>query len=398
MIQVQEAESIVLSNSFDLGVESIDLENAVGRVIAEDVFADRDLPPFNRVSMDGIAIRYQDFNTGQRSFKIEGVVAAGTAQQQTEKPGVCMEVMTGSVLPVGLDSVIRYEDIELENGFASVIIDDIKPEQNVHKQAKDRVKGEILIPKGSIISAVEIGICASVVKSNIQVAKLPKTIIISTGDELVDIHETPKAHQIRKSNVARISAQLQSLGIKADAAHLNDDKIEMEQSLKAILENYDLIILSGGVSKGKFDYVPEILSKLSVEKLFHKVRQRPGKPFWFGKSDSAIIFALPGNPNSSFVCTIRYVLPWIKKSIGMGLVELNVQLTNEVTFNKPLTRFLAVQLSFSTEGAMEAYPINGNGSGDFASLISASGFVELPAEQDTFSQREVLRYFPFKSY
>jgi molybdopterin molybdotransferase len=228
------------------------------------------------------------------------------------------------------------------------------------------------------------------------VAKQPKVIIISTGDELVDIGEQPLPHQIRKSNVERIKSHLRAYSIHAADDHLPDDKEIMYKKLKAYLLEFDVIILSGGVSMGKFDFVPEILTSLGVEKLFHKVKQRPGKPFWFGKSKSSVVFALPGNPNSSFVCTVRYLIPWLVQSSGLKYTAPSVRLTEDVVFEKPLTRFLSVKINTSKLGVLEAKPIFGHGSGDFASLTEATGFLELPEEMDHFKCGEVFKYFPFR--
>lgn len=396
MIQVEDAEKIVLNHLVELGVEEVLLSEALNRVTREAIYTDRDMPPFNRVSMDGIAIRWVDFENGLRAFPIEGIAAAGSAIQTVENHGVCFEVMTGCVLPNGLDTVIRYEDVQIIDNVAKVKISEIKAYQNVHNQAKDRVKGDLLIPNYTKMSPVEIGICASVGLSKIKVTQEIKAIIISTGDELVDIDETPLPHQIRKSNVERIKSHLKSYSIDAADDHLPDDKNVMLEKLQNHLDKYDVLILSGGVSMGKFDYVPEILSKLGVEKLFHKVKQRPGKPFWFGKSDDAVVFALPGNPNSSFVCTLRYLVPWVLKSRGLTYQVLHAQLSQDVVFKKPLTRFLSVNAKVSDQGILKASPIYGHGSGDFASLTDATGYIELPEEQDLFKEGEAFKYFAFR--
>ena len=396
MIRVEDAEKIVLTHVMDLGIEEVDISEALNRVLQEPIYTDRDMPPFNRVSMDGIAIRWADFDSGLRTFPIKGIAAAGTPIQSTEDSGICFEVMTGCVLPNGLDTVIRYEDVKLSEESAEILISEIKPYQNVHSQSKDRNRGDLLIRAGTKISPVEIGICASVGLSKVKVSKLAKLIIISTGDELVDIDQTPLPHQIRKSNVERIKAHLKSYSIRAVDDHLPDDKSIMLDKLKNHIQDYDVIILSGGVSMGKFDYVPEILSQLGVEKLFHKVKQRPGKPFWFGKSESTVVFALPGNPNSSFVCTLRYLIPWLAKCSGLRFKAPSVQLTQDVIFKKALTRFLSVSVNITREGILKASPIHGHGSGDFASLTDATGYLELPEDRDLFKEGESFNYYAFR--
>lgn len=397
MITTQEATKIVLENKIELGTEMVELQNAIGRQLREDLVADRAFPPFNRVAMDGIAVRFSDFENGQRSFPIVGVQAAGSPQLSVLESGVCMEVMTGAMLPKGVDSVIRYEDILVKNGVATIEIEVIKNGQNVHYQGSDRKSGDLLVTKNKIISAAEIGVAATVGKSILEVTKMPKVAIISTGDELVNVDETPKSHQIRTSNVFTIAALLKQNGVETDLHHIADNKERTFEVLAILLKKYDVLIMSGGVSKGKFDYVPEALERLNVEKLFHRVQQKPGKPFWFGKnSANKIVFALPGNPTSSFMCTNRYFLPWLRAS--MCLQSFNYQyvtLAEDFIFKANLQYFLQVKLNYLTNGMVTATPLAGRGSGDLANLADADGFLELPAEKMEFLKGEV---YPFIGY
>ncbi|MEL6943306.1 MAG: molybdopterin molybdotransferase MoeA [Bacteroidota bacterium] len=317
MITVKEATAIVLANARDFGTVNVSLHDAIGQILREDIVADRDFPPYDRVTMDGIAIAHQAFENGKRSFPIQEVAAAGSPQKKLADMDSCFEVMTGAILPQGTDTVIRYEDIETKDGLAHLQIEHIQAQQNVHHQGSDRSKDTVIVKAGKRISPAEIGIAATVGKARLDVSRLPKTMIISTGDELVEIEETPLPHQIRRSNVHRLKTTLMQFGVKADTAHLQDDWEEILEKLKDILNNYELILLSGGVSKGKFDFLPKALEELGVQKHFHKIQQRPGKPIWFGTAPSgATIFALPGNPVSSFMCMQRYLLPWLKKSLG----------------------------------------------------------------------------------
>jgi molybdopterin molybdotransferase len=398
MITTQEATEIVLANTIDFGTETVDLREAIGRQLDEDLFADRDFPPFNRVAMDGIAVRFSDFENGQRAFPIVGVQAAGSVQLSVLESSVCMEVMTGATLPKGVNSVIRYEDTLIENGVATVEIDAIKNGQNVHNQGIDRQLGDLLIRKGKIISAAEIGVAATVGKSILAVTKLPKVAIISTGDELVNVDETPNSHQIRTSNVFTIAALLKQKNIPTDLHHIVDDKEKTLERLAILLKKYDVLILSGGVSKGKFDYVPEALERLKVKKLFHRVRQKPGKPFWFGRNaENKIVFALPGNPASSFMCTNRYFLPWFRASLGLEPFEYQyVSLSEDFSFKPNLQYFLQVKINRLPNGTTIATPLMGKGSGDLANLADADGFLELPAEKVEFLKGEVYRFIGYR--
>jgi len=402
MISVEEALQIILKNTQDFGVEEIPFLESVGRTLKEDILADRDFPPFNRVSMDGIAINQEYFKEGIRDFKIEGVQAAGAEQKTMKVASNCMEVMTGAVLPENTDTVIRYEDIVNENGIATIQIDSITGNQNVHQKGKDRSQGDLLIPKNRIITAAEIGVIATVGKATVKVAKTPKVMIVSTGDELVEVNEIPLAHQIRRSNAFTLVSLLERLNIQAETSHITDDKELLKQKISGYLNEYDVLLFSGAVSKGKFDFLPEILEELKVQKLFHRVAQRPGKPFWFGRLVSEetrrdkIVFAFPGNPISTYVNCLVYFYPWFAKSAGFELKEETVILGKDVSFKPQLTYFLQVRIDVKF-GHLVAFPIKGNGSGDLASLVEADGFIQLPKEQIEFKKGETFSFIRYRN-
>ena len=391
MISVKEATDIVLANTIPFGTEEVGLEQAIGRLLAEDLVADRDFPPFTRVTMDGISIKYSDFENGQRAFPIAGLQAAGAPKQALQKPEHCFEVMTGAILPENTDTVIRYEDLEIENGTANIVIETIKERQNAHQQGSDRQQGDVIVSKGKLISPAEIGIAATVGKPTLRVQKLPKVVIIYTGDELVEVSATPLPHQIRTSNAFTIASTLSKWKLQPDLLHIVDDMEATKQKLNQCLDEYDVLILSGGVSKGKFDYVPEALAQLGVEKLFHRIAQRPGKPFWFGRAENdTIVFALPGNPVSSFMCATRYFLPWLRHSFGLEPMNYAYAILTEDFYFKPdLTYFLQVKVSYDPSGKVLARPVEGRGSGDLANLVDADAFLELPKGRDHFLKGEI---------
>ncbi|PQB08400.1 molybdopterin molybdenumtransferase MoeA [Polaribacter filamentus] len=407
MISVKEAKNIVLNSTQDFGVEEIPFIKSVGRILKEKIFADRDFPPFNRVSMDGIAIDFQSFKNGQRGFKIEGIQAAGSEQITLQNSNNCIEVMTGAVLPNNTNSVVRYEDVTIENGMAILNIDAINNAQNIHVKGKDGGIGDLLIEENTIISAAEIGVLATVGKSYVKVAKQPKVMIVSTGDELVGVDEIPLEHQIRRSNVFTLVSLLERLHIPSETAHITDDKSVLKAKIESYLQEYDVLLFSGAVSKGKFDFLPEVLDELGVEKLFHTVTQRPGKPFWFGqkffpsKNDensdkytvdkyqmNTIVFGFPGNPISTFVNCLAYFYPWYYKSVGVEVEEETVILGGDVSFKPNLTYFLQVKLE-RENGLLTAFPISGNGSGDLASLVKTDAFIQLPSDKTEFKKGEV---------
>ncbi|WP_428743553.1 molybdopterin molybdotransferase MoeA [Tenacibaculum sp.] len=398
MITVEEAKHIILENTQDFGIEEIPFLEAVGRVLKEDIVADRDFPPFNRVAMDGIAINHRFFEYGVRDFKIEGIQPAGAPQQTMENTSNCYEVMTGACLPNNTDTVIRYEDVDINTLMATINIDEITKGQNIHVQGSDKTKEDVLIKKNTIISAAEIGVIATVGKAMVKVAKQPKVMIVSTGDELVDTHETPLAHQIRRSNVYTLVSLLNDLKIPADTAHIADERSVLKEKIASFLQEYDVLLFSGAVSKGKFDFLPEVLDELGVKKLFHRVSQRPGKPFWAGVTDNCNVFAFPGNPVSTFVNCLVYFYPWYKKSVEIPSKEKTAILADNITFKPNLSCFLQVKLT-SENGQVYATPIQGNGSGDLASLVEADGFIELPkTEEIEFKKGSVFPTLTFRSF
>ena len=395
MISVKEASEIVFSHLGNFGTEIVPLSGSIHRILSEKIVADRPFPPFDRVMMDGIAINYSSWLKGIRIFQIEGSQFAGQKQICLQDENACLEVMTGAILPEGTDVVIPIEKITVLNGKAEVVIDEVLQFQHIHKQGFDKEKDEVLLTERNRISPSEVATLATVGKSKVVVRKLPKVAVISTGDELVEVDQIPERYQIRKSNVLALHASLVEEGINAEMFHLKDDKDSISIALTNILNSFDLVIMSGGVSKGKKDFVPEVLEELGVNKLFHRVNQRPGKPFWFGEyNSSAHIFALPGNPVSTFMCYYRYVKPWIYKSMGCNYEFEMAQIASDFEFKPELTYFLQVAV-YAGECVISAGPIQGKGSGDLANLNISDGFLELPANKSIFKKGEkypLIRY------
>ncbi len=396
MVSVPEATSIILSRLFSPHKQKVPVIQAVGRILAEPLNADRDLPPFDRVTMDGIAISSQQSLTGAHHFTVKGVQAAGQPRMKLSDSGGCIEVMTGAMLPEGTDTVIRYEDIEIKDGIALIKLGKIAKGENIHFQGLDARGNETLLSPGIRVSPAEVSLMASVGRSEIEVFEFPRTAIISTGDEIVAIDQSPLPYQIRRSNGYALQAALRELECEATQFHILDQKDALEKSISAILESHKLVILSGGVSKGKFDYVPQALESLGIKKLFHQVTQKPGKPFWFGVSDKHTIFALPGNPVSTYMCFYRYIKPWLMKSMGLDHPFPSAVLATDFTFIPALTYFLQARIQ-QENGRWMAHPDPGGGSGDFANLKEVDGFLELPAERSEFETGEILQFIPFRN-
>ncbi len=396
MVTVSEAESIILSQTKDFGTELVSLEQAYGRILAENLYADRDLPPYNRVTMDGIAIKYSSFFGGVKNFTIHGTQAAGDNPLNVSGEHTCIEIMTGAAIPEYFDTVIRYEDLELKDGFAKILTQNIRQGQNIHKRGTDNIKGSLLVNANQMVTPAIIGVSASIGKTSLLVKLPPRVAVISTGDELVPIHETPSPYGVRMSNNYTIRAALEKYGIKAELIHIADDLEATKVCINQCLNSYDVLILSGGISMGKFDYLPTALSQLGVQCLFHKVQQRPGKPFWFGKdSNGPLVFALPGNPVSTFLCFHRYFILWLEASLGLPQPQSYAILSKPYNFKPPLTCFLQVKVAVNNRGQLIATPISGNGSGDFVNLVDANAFLELPAEAETFLEGNVFRAWFF---
>lgn len=395
MVSVQEATSIILSNLFLPKVKEVGLTDSLGKILAAPILADRDLPPYHRATMDGIAIHYSAVLNGITQFTIEAVQAAGEPQKKLSAGSHCIEIMTGAMLPEGTDTLVPYENLKIENGRATILTSSIEKGQNIHLQGSDAKKNQVLLPVGFRISPSEVALLASVGKITVAIQDFPKAAIISTGNELVGVDQVPLPHQIRTSNSYALQAAISARGGNAELFHLPDDEDELKRELMNIHAEFDLIILSGGVSKGKFDFVPKVLESLGIQKLFHQISQRPGKPMWFGRAENKFVFALPGNPVSTFMCFHRYLKPWLLNSLGAEASISKAILAEGFSFTVPLTYFLQVRVA-NEDGKLTAYPIVGGGSGDFVNLKEVDGFLELPLGKNEFKKGEVFDYIGFR--
>jgi molybdopterin molybdotransferase len=382
MLTPAEASSAIGASLTPIADELVPLEAAAGRILAETLVAERDLPPFDRVAMDGIAIRHRAWAAGSRRYRVEGVVGAGSEPAALNDDGQCLEVMTGAMLPPGADTVIPVESISFADGFAVLGSEPVIAGANVHRQASDGDAGDIALTIGTRLRGPELAVAASVGRGTVRVSRSPQIAIISTGDELVGPDVSIQPWQIRRSNAHGIAALLRERG-HSDLVdvHISDDRPLLTERIATLLATRDVLILSGGVSAGRFDYVPGVLSDLGVRRIFHKVAQRPGKPLWFGVSaEGKPVFALPGNPVSTLVCLVRYVLPALDRLCGRPLTTPpGVVLDNGWPGTGALTAFIPVVRS--GDGSAHVRLHQTRGSGDFISLVNTEGFVELPPGQ-----------------
>jgi molybdopterin molybdotransferase len=386
MISFEQAYKLVLSSAIFLEEENVALQEAHGRILAEDIVADRDFPPFDRATKDGIVCNYEAIRNGETTLQVLGTIPAGSPTIQLRGEYSAYEIMTGAVVPENGDTVIMYEELHFEKDKVTLPENVIKG-QNIHYKGSDLKKGDIIISAPKIITAAEIGVLATVGKSEVKVKKLPAVAVISTGNELVDITEQPKPYQIRKSNTYSLEAVLKDFKIEAEKLHLKDHKETIEQTVRHLLKKFDVLLISGGVSKGKYDYLPEVLTSCGVEKVFHKVLQRPGKPFWFGlhKDSATTVFSFPGNPVSTFVNYHVYFIPWLKKSFGLSTGTNTVILDDDIEAHPKLTRYIPVKISINN-GQLMASKIVQNGSGDLASLTKTDAFIKLNPQPDAYKK------------
>ncbi len=398
MIRYVEALEKVCAETRDYGIETVPIKDCAGRVLAEDILADRDFPPFDRATKDGITIKFEAFEHGRKAFEVTKVLAAGTPAAVLEDQETCMEIMTGAVVPYDADTVVMYEEVEIDQGIAT-LKSAPKKGQNIHYRGSDIRKGQVLLPANSKITSAAIGILASVGKSGIKVKKLPRVAVISTGNELVEIDTIPESHQIRRSNTYSLHSALLQEGIEPMLLHLKDDKDMIMQKLAYVVDELDVILLSGGVSKGKYDYLPEVFKNIGVQKIFHGVLQRPGKPFWFGKDEEkgTLVFSFPGNPVSTFVNYHLYFKTWLNYSLGLNLEHMTVLLDTSHQFSGNLTRFPLVRLQWD-KGLPKAVPVSSSGSGDLVSLAEADGILQLDPREAGYSKGEVVPFYPLKPF
>ncbi len=386
-MEVKEALQIVLDIPSILGFERVFWKDAIGKVLAEDIIADHDFPPFNRVMMDGFAFRFEDWQKGQRHFKIGGMLSAGE-NPQDQYNSDCIEIMTGAMMPDNYNVVVPFERVSVENGIC-ILHDDVevKNRHHVHEQGKDYKKNEVLVSRGTRITALNLPVISSCGYEHMEAIKLPSIAVISTGDELVEINKQPLPFQIRMSNGPGLMALLKPWSTSCELFHWKDDLDAMHQSFEQ-LQDFDILIFSGGVSMGKKDFMPELWRHKGFETLFHRVNQKPGKPLFFGRNENQILFGLPGNPVSAMSCAMVYVLSMVKNWLGISHSE-KIELDGKIPEHEKLDLFAPIHRD---DGSMRC--IDYNGSGDLVSFGNACGVVWIPKKSQEENLKQPLTYFP----
>ena len=391
MIQVQEALDKILSQIQFKGVEKVPLDQALGRVLTEDIVSRINNPPLDNSAMDGYALIAEDIEsaTPENPVKLEVVeeIAAGYTAKGTLKPGQTMRIMTGAPIPPGANAVLMQEDTQ-KDGDSILCLDKADVEENIREAGEDVRIGEGVLKKGTTLSPAHIGMLAVIGRSQIAVSQRPTVSILSTGDEILELDETPQGPQIFNSNGHMLAAQIKSaggipvyLGIAKDTE--KDLMEKFEWALKA-----DIVVSSGGVSVGDYDLVKSTLQKMGQDMLFWKVAMKPGKPLAFGRIGKTPIFGLPGNPVSSFVSFEQFVRPSLRKVLGCSdLSHKTVQAKLTRTIHKKPGRlhFLSSIVTWA-DGEYTVTPAGEQGSGILKSAANANGLLIFPLEAEEIKQ------------
>jgi molybdopterin molybdotransferase len=375
MLAFDKAFEIVLGSASRLGTERVELDEAVGRILAEDVKSDMDIPPFNKSAMDGYACRREDL--GGELAVIE-IIAAGVTPKKTVGPRQCAKIMTGAVVPEGADCVIMVEFTE-KTGESTIRFVGQDTTDNICLQGENVKEGDIVIESGCRIGPEHIAVLASHGRVKVLVSLRPKVGIIATGNELVDPSEKPSAGQIRNSNSFQLAAQVTDVGaVSTNYGIAIDTEDAIDAVVKKALKQNNVVLLSGGVSAGDYDIVKDILEANGVKLLFDKVAVKPGRPSVFGVSEQAFCFGLPGNPVSSFVIFELLVKPFLYKLMGHDFKPAVSYAPLESTMSrKKMDRSTWLPVAMRADGKVAR--VDYHGSAHISALCQANGFVCMPA-------------------
>ncbi|MDJ1484252.1 molybdopterin molybdotransferase MoeA [Cytophagaceae bacterium YF14B1] len=396
MTTVAEAQKSIISQAKSFGEETLPLEKALGRVLAQPILADRDYPPFNRSTMDGYAVQAADFLDKKLSqLQLVERIHAGSVGTQEIHSGTCSKIMTGAPVPSGADAVVRVEDTQETGGLVTFNIETVRVGQNIARQGEDAQSGQEILSNRSVITPQVSGILAVTGNAQVTVARLPKIGIISTGNEVVSLGTPVQSHQIRDSNAWVVRGFFHSYQVDEISTTLaKDDKVVLQETVAGFLADKDIIILSGGVSKGDADYVPEILQLLGVQQIFHRVRIRPGGPIWFGTTpDGKAVFGLPGNPVSVQVACKVFIEPYLRTCLGLPLLSpLWLPFSGNRTKKTPFDEFFPCEL-ITGNGQTSVQAVRYNSSGDIAATAKSDGIVLQPAETEQLADNAVVAFY-----
>jgi molybdopterin molybdotransferase len=373
MIELKEALQIVVDAAQPLGAERVELRDALGRILAEDVAADMDIPPFDKATMDGYACRRADLG---HPLTVVETIPAGRVPARAVGPNQCAKIMTGAAVPQGADCVVMIEQTTAA-GEGAIRFTGTQAPDNIFRKATDARAGQVVLPKGGRIGPQHVAVLASVGCVRLLVAQQPRVGVIATGDELVPPTARPGPSQIRNSNGSQLTAQLAALGLNArDYGIAKDEASEIDAVLKIALAENDVAIISAGVSVGDFDLVPEALRRNGVKLRFEKIAVKPGKPTVFGVWERGYCFGLPGNPVSTFVVFELLVRPFLYRLMGHGYRPVYVQMRlDETITRKDSDRQSWIPVRITSEETVQ--PVQYHGSAHLAALCGAGGLVPM---------------------
>jgi len=406
-LDVKSAREIVLAECLKVdperrGSESVDLLDCLGRTIAEPILLDRDQPPFDRSMRDGYAIRAEDVRNVPASLRYVGEVKAGEWPSMDLREGEAVQIMTGAPAPVGADAVVMVEHTEQINPGSVRVLRSVRQGENIANRGSEQSAGATVFSSGTKLSAFGMAVLASVGKRRVKVFRRPTVAILATGDELVDIEENPSPSQIRNSNSYSLYAQvLRSGAIPKILKIARDNLFDLRRQIALGIQE-DVLLISGGVSMGKYDLVEPVLSELGVQVHFDSVNMRPGKPTVFATHGSQFVFGLPGNPVSTFVAFELFVLPVLQRLQGLkpgGLSLVRGTLEQEVFEKSGRTAFLPARV-FGRPGRNVISAIAWKGSADIFSIVAANGLLVVPLETSSLragDEVEALLFDEFQS-
>jgi molybdopterin molybdotransferase len=397
MILVKEAIDLIVARSKNFGCKQIAIDEAYNCILSEDVCADRDYPPFNRSAMDGYAVVSSDFNNGQIvKLKLTEKLFAGGFSKNKVVSGTCIKIMTGAPVPEGADAVVRVEDTAEKDNVVEFVVTTVKVKQNIALQAEDAKSGDLIISKNTVLDARAIPVLAVLGKAMVNVYNQPKVAIVSTGNEVVSVESIILPHQIRDSNSYSIKNFLKKYAIDdIIVMHIADDKQKLIAEIEKLLDK-DILILSGGVSKGDADYVPEVLMSLGVKQIFHRVQIKPGAPLWFGvMPNGGVVFGLPGNPVSVQVAVKIFIEPFIRACFEIERVKpLLLPIFSEKKKKTKLDEYFPCKIV--TKNNVTGIVSNRmNGSGDVAATLGSDGIALHPSNVDMVNENTVLEFYPW---
>lgn len=382
MISVRQALDTILDATPVLGSERVTLAQASGRIAAEDVTSARAVPSADNSAMDGFAVRGADVGGASARLRIVGSSPAGSLLAGAVAPGTAAKIFTGSVIPEGADTVVRVEDTSEADGVVTVNVA-VKHAANVRSRGEDITPGATVLKAGTLIGPADVGVLASIGRATVSVRCRPRVAIVSTGAELVEIDETPGPAQVVNSNAWVLAAAVAQAGGSPVVLPIARDRLEDIRARVAEAADADVILSTGGVSVGEFDFVRDALDAIGVQRLFWRVAQKPGKPLTFGTLGRRLFFGLPGNPVSALVCFAVYVRPALRKLAGHAAIHhavVSARLASPVRKATNLTEFVRVHVT-RDGGGFVAAPFATQSSAVLSSLTAGAGLLVGPASE-----------------